>query len=100
MSSEGSYARGGPLVSSLQYPVDRRFLMHRKWSCQLTKDYTMEKYHPRSSSLEPATYQICILGTLDEQWSDYCGGMTIEKVNDPQRSALTFLSGRLADQCA
>jgi hypothetical protein len=60
----------------------------------------VEIYRPRSSLLEPATYQICILGTLEKQWSDYYGGMTIEHVNDPKRSAMTILSGRLADQCA
>ena len=37
----------------------------------------MEKYRPDSSMFEPATYRICILGTLDKQWSDYYGGMTI-----------------------
>ena len=40
------------------------------------------------------------MGTLDKQWSDYYGGMTIENVNDPKRSAMTILSGRLVDQCA
>ncbi len=45
-------------------------------------------------------YRICILGSLDEQWSDYCGGMTIEQVSDPKRAAMTILTGRLADQSA
>jgi hypothetical protein len=60
----------------------------------------METYPPRSSLLEPAMYLICILGTLDKKWSDYYGGMTIENVSDPKRSAMTILTGRLADQCA
>ena len=38
----------------------------------------MERYHSRRSLVEPAMYRISILGTLDKQWSDYCGGMTIE----------------------
>ena len=37
----------------------------------------MEKYHPGVSWLEPAIYRIHIQGTLDANWSDYCGGMTI-----------------------
>ena len=45
-------------------------------------------------------YRICILGTLDKQWSDYYGGMTIENVNDPERSAMTMPMGRLTSQCA
>lgn len=47
----------------------------------------MEECRPGSSLFEPAMYRISILGTLDKNWSDYCGGMTI-------------LTGRLADQCA
>jgi hypothetical protein len=39
----------------------------------------------KTSLFDPAMYRICILGSLDEQWSDYCGGMTI-------------LAHRLADQ--
>ena len=68
-------------MSSLQYPVDCRFLMHRNWSCQLTKDCTMEKYHTRSSSLEPATrctsmallFQLFIFGLREcqEEYSNY-----------------------------
>ena len=49
---------------------------------------------------EPAMYRICILGTLDKKWSDYYGGMTIENVSDPERFAMTWLNGRLADQSA
>ncbi len=49
---------------------------------------------------EPATYRICILGTLDKQWSDYCGGMTIEHDIMLNQYPVTILTGRLADQAA
>ena len=60
----------------------------------------MEKYHPGVSWLEPAIYRIRIQGTLDKNWSDYCGGMTIEHENDPHQHAVTVMTGRLADQSA
>jgi len=60
----------------------------------------MEKYRPGVSLLAPARYLICIQGTLDKNWSKYCGGMTIEHENDPKRGAMTILAGRLADQSA
>ena len=31
----------------------------------------MKRCRPSACMFEPATYQICILGTLDKQWSDY-----------------------------
>jgi hypothetical protein len=60
----------------------------------------MERYRPGASVFEPAMYRICILGTLDKKWSDYYGGMTIENVSDPEHCAMTWLTGRLADQSA
>ena len=60
----------------------------------------MEIYRPGSSMFEPATYRISILGTLDKNWSDYCGGMTIEHLSDPKGYAKSILTGRLADQSA
>ena len=60
----------------------------------------MEIYHPGAGMFEPATYRISIMGTLDKKWSDYYGGMTIENVSDPERFAMTWLNGRLADQSA
>ena len=60
----------------------------------------MKRCRPSACMFEPATYQICILGTLDKKWSDYYGGMTIENVSDPERFAMTWLNGRLADQSA
>ena len=60
----------------------------------------MERYPSRRSLVEPAMYRISILGTLDKQWSDYCGGMTIEHESDQKRGAITILTGRVADQAA
>jgi hypothetical protein len=60
----------------------------------------MEIYRPGASLFEPTMYRICISGNLDERWSDYCGGMTIEQVSDSKRYAMTILTGRLADQSA
>ena len=60
----------------------------------------MEKYRQGISRLEPAVYRIRIQGILDKNWSDYCGGMTIEHEGDPKRYAKTILMGRVADQSA
>jgi hypothetical protein len=60
----------------------------------------MGKYHPGASLFEPSMYRISILGILDKNWSDYCRGMTIEHENDPKRSSMSILTGRLADQSA
>jgi hypothetical protein len=49
---------------------------------------------------EAATYRICIVGTLDKQYSDYCGGMTIEHDMVLTRYPVTILTGRLSDQAA
>ena len=45
----------------------------------------MEVFRPNISSFEPALYRISILGSLEKNWSDYCGGMTIEHECDPKR---------------
>ena len=60
----------------------------------------MEKYRPGVSLLAPARYRICIQGTLDKNWSDYCGGLAIEHERDPHHHAVTILTGRLVDQSA
>ena len=60
----------------------------------------MEKYRQGVSLLEPAVYRIRIQGILDKNWSDYCGGMTIEHERDQKRYAMTILMGRVADQSA
>ncbi len=60
----------------------------------------MDIYRPSVSMFEPATYRIGILGTLDKNWSDYCGGMTIEHDIVLNRYPMTILMGILADQAA
>jgi hypothetical protein len=60
----------------------------------------MEKYRPGVSLLAPARYRICIQGTLDKNWSDYCGGMAIKHKRDPNHHPMTIMTGRLADQSA
>jgi hypothetical protein len=60
----------------------------------------MEKYRPIASMFEPATYRISIMGTLDKQWSDYCGGMSIEHQSSLDQYPVTILTGQLTDQSA
>jgi hypothetical protein len=60
----------------------------------------MEKYRPIASMFEPATYRISIMGTLDKQWSDYCGGMSIEHQSFLDQYQVTILTGQLTDQSA
>jgi hypothetical protein len=52
------------------------------------------------SLIEPAIYRINIFGKLDKNWSDYCGGMTIENERDSHHRTRTTLTGRLPDQSA
>ena len=60
----------------------------------------MEKFRGSISRLKPSVYRIRIQGILDKNWSDYCGGMTIEHEGDPKHSAMTTLTGTLPDQSA
>ena len=60
----------------------------------------MEKYRQSVSRLEPAVYRIRIQGILDKNWSDYCGGMTIEHEGDPKQYTMSSLTGKVADQSA
>jgi hypothetical protein len=60
----------------------------------------MERERPIDIRFDPAHYRICILGTLDEQWSDYLGGMTIKYANDAKRGVMSILMGCLTDQAA
>jgi hypothetical protein len=60
----------------------------------------MEKYRTGVSLLDPAVYRIGIQGILDKNWSDYCGGMTIEQEGDSKQYAITILTGSLANQSA
>jgi hypothetical protein len=47
----------------------------------------------------PATYQIKVPGELDESWSDWAGGMTIEIESEGDGPPITTLTGTI-DQAA
>ena len=47
----------------------------------------------------PATYQIKVLGHLDESWSDWTGGMTIKVGSDEEGLPFSTLTGKV-DQAA
>ena len=55
----------------------------------------MEQCHSRSrrSLFELAMYRITILGTLDKNWSEDYGSMTIEHTNDPHDGSMTIITG-------
>ena len=48
----------------------------------------------------PATYQICVQGTIDPNWSDRLAGMTIRLIAEEGRPPVTTLDGELRDQAA
>jgi hypothetical protein len=48
----------------------------------------------------PATYQIRVVGLLNDSWSDRLEGMTISAIENPDGGSETMLMGRLADQAA
>lgn len=47
---------------------------------------------------QPAIYHIRVVGRLEEDWSDYLGGLTIEVHTDGEQPAITCLTGSIADQ--
>jgi len=53
---------------------------------------------PKSSA--PATYRICVQGSLEEKWSDRLGGMSISQSSRPDQTTVTVLVGRVRDQAA
>jgi hypothetical protein len=48
----------------------------------------------------PATYQIKVPGHLDENWSEWAGGMTITLESGDDDLPITSLTGIVADQAA
>ncbi len=40
---------------------------------------------PDISAATPALYEICVRGVLDEEWRDFCEGMTVEVVENDAR---------------
>ena len=59
----------------------------------------MDEADKRLSLDRPATYQIKVPGHLDESWSDWIGGMTIETECEGDGPPVTTLTGIL-DQAA
>lgn len=49
---------------------------------------------------EPAVYRIEVVGSLDEDWSDRLGGMSITSSREADQVPIVTLSGRLLDQAA
>jgi hypothetical protein len=43
-------------------------------------------------------YEVKVKGTLDEQWSDWFNGMTIEVESAGDGTSITTLTGSVADQ--
>jgi hypothetical protein len=58
----------------------------------------MEIDRASASMFEPATYRICILGTLEKNWTDYCAGLKIEHDIVLNQYPVTILTGVLVDQ--
>ena len=52
--------------------------------------------NPSRQQDEQVTYEIRVKGVLDEQWSDWLGGLTIV----PQAGGETLLTGPVRDQAA
>jgi hypothetical protein len=48
----------------------------------------------------PATYEIVVPGRLDEGWSDWLEGMTIQVTSGDDSPTITTLTGVVADQAA
>jgi hypothetical protein len=59
----------------------------------------MEEAGRKLSLHRPATYQIKVPGQLDESWSDWVGGMTIDIECEGDGPPVTTLTGSL-DQAA
>ena len=49
---------------------------------------------------QPATYCIRVQGRLDENWSDWLGGMAVAITCDGDGPPTTILTGAVADQAA
>jgi hypothetical protein len=53
---------------------------------------------PHRTTSDIGVYQITIAGKLDRKWSDWFGNMAVSVANAPDGSAITTLSGVVADQ--
>jgi hypothetical protein len=55
---------------------------------------------PKLTLDRPATYQIIIQGRLGSDWSDWFDGLNLVNDKDTTGSAVTILTGLVADQAA
>lgn len=46
----------------------------------------------------PANYRICVLGSLDERWSERLGGLRITTSSLKDQGSITALVGQIRDQ--
>jgi hypothetical protein len=60
----------------------------------------IHEYTERQVFDRPAPYRICILGSMEESWSDYLGGLAVTSATGPDGAPITVLTGELADQVA
>lgn len=60
----------------------------------------MRVVHQRLNPDQPATYQVKVLGRLDENLSDWVEGMTITVEREDDGPPITTLTGVLVDQAA
>ena len=60
----------------------------------------MESESSKLKLYAPAKYRIRVQGSVGESWSDYYGGMTIEREHEEDLHPITTLSGELRDQAA
>ena len=56
--------------------------------------------HPHTPLEQPAVYQICIKGHLGDEWEGYFEALQIERSRLADGTAVTILTGPLADQAA
>ena len=59
----------------------------------------MTKIKQRLTLDQPSTYQIKVLGHIDESWSDWAGGMAIKIGRDEDGLLFSTLTGKV-DQAA
>lgn len=61
----------------------------------------LAKHAKRLPGLDcPATYRITVQGQLDERWSEWFGGMTVDVERTGDSAPVTTLTGTVADQAA
>lgn len=55
---------------------------------------------PEEADAQKAWYQITVEGRFDPSWSEWLGGPSIASDEDPDGTAVTFLTCGIADQAA